>query len=188
MPHGNDRVFDIRRAGKLEGSFRKIVHNPKRMLGRYVTDGITALDFGCGPGFFTIPMAGMVGERGRVIAADLQQGMLDILKKKVAGKDIESRIILHKVREDSIGIKDKVDFVLAFYVVHEVPSVQNFFREMKSILKPGGKMLVVEPNFKVSEEGFEKTIMIAGKHGFIPLKRPGVMMSRAAVLGLPADT
>ncbi len=182
MPHDNDRVFDIRRAGKLEGNFRKIVHNPKRLLGSYIKQGMTVLDFGCGPGFFTIPMAEMAGDSGKVIAADLQQGMLDRLREKIAGKKIGKRIILHKVQEDSINIREKFDFALAFYVVHEVPSQERFFEEMKSLLKPGGKMLVVEPKFKVSKKGFDKTLSIAKKAGYSLKKRPSVLLSRAAVL------
>jgi len=42
-----------------------------------------ALDVGCGPGYFSLDMARMVGKTGHVIACDLQQGMLQKLKEKI---------------------------------------------------------------------------------------------------------
>lgn len=167
----------------MDNVVRKWVQNPNKILKNYLREGMTVLDVGCGPGFFTIEMAKLVGKAGRVIAADLQEGMLDKLADKIAGKEIEKRISLHQCDKDRIGVTEKVDFVLVFYMVHEVPDQKNFFREIHSILKPGGKMLVIEPKFHVSGENFRNTLNIAREAGFKPLKRERVFMSRAVVLG-----
>ena len=182
MANNKNQVFKAERAGKLEGKFRKLIQNPKRILGRYIKEGMTVLDFGCGSGFFTISAAEFVSSSGKVIAADLQDGMLNKVKEKIEGKEIEKRIILHKCNEDSIGIKEKVDFIIAFYVVHEVPDQKKFLKEVKSLLKPGGKLFIVEPKFKVSQKEFEKMINNAFKIGFSEFRNPKITLSRAIIL------
>ena len=57
---------------------------------------MTVLDVGCGPGFFTVAMAQMVGKAGRVIAGDLQEGTLQKLRDKVEGTELSRRIALHR--------------------------------------------------------------------------------------------
>ena len=61
----------------LNNPLRKLLQNPEKILKGLVQEGQTAVDLGCGPGFFTLPLARMVGESGRVIAVDLQSKMLD---------------------------------------------------------------------------------------------------------------
>jgi len=151
-------------------------------MGPYIKEGMTVLDFGCGPGYFTIDMAQMVGKAGTVIAADLQEGMLRKLADKIRGTEVEGRITLHKTGEDSIGVCAKVDFVLAFYVVHEVPDHGGFFKELQSTLRQGGLILMVEPPLAVSKKAFESAVRIAEDAGFRLLQRPRVLFSKAAIL------
>jgi len=140
------------------------------------------MDLGCGPGFFTIDMAHMVGKPGRVIASDLQEGMLQKVRDKIKGTDLEERIILHKCEENKIGVSGNVDFVLAFYMVHEVPDQEEFLNEIGAILKPNGQLLIVEPPFHVSKPAFEKMIDKARNAGFTLVERPKVLFSKTAVL------
>lgn len=143
---------------------------------------MTVLDLGCGPGFFTIDMAQMVGKTGRVIASDLQDGMLRRLRNKIRGTELEDRIILHKCEENKIGIAEQVDFILAFYMVHEVPDQDAFFREIESLLKNNGSILIVEPPFHVSRQAFHQTVKKALKAGLIAGESPKVFLSKAAIL------
>jgi ubiquinone/menaquinone biosynthesis C-methylase UbiE len=78
-----------------------LVQDPKKILKDYVKEGMTVLDVGCGPGFFSVEIADMVGASGKVIAVDLQQGMLDKIKNKIERTGIENIIELHKCEEDS---------------------------------------------------------------------------------------
>lgn len=178
----NKRVCPVERAGGLDNIFRKWLHNPNKLLKKYVKEGMTVLDVGCGPGLFTVEMAALVGKTGKVIAADLQQGMLEKLKNKIRGKEIESRIETLKCESDKIGVTGKVDFVLAFYMVHEVPDQTFFFKEIQSILKPHGKLFVVEPYFHVSKDDFEGMLNSAQNAGLKPYKKEKVLFSRAVVL------
>ncbi len=175
-------VFPEKRAKHIDNFARRLVHNPRLILRGYVKKGMTVIDIGCGPGVFSVPMARMVGNKGKVIAADIQKAMLDRLKAKIKGTKLEKIITLHKSEAHSLGITEKADFILAFYVVHEVPSQESLFRELSSILKPGGKILVVEPNFRVSEEGFKETLKTAKRSGLAISGKKRVLFSRAAVL------
>jgi len=184
MPENKNRVCPVSRASGLESRLRKLLHNPKRVLGKYLEQGMSALDFGCGPGLFSIEMAKIVGSRGKVFAVDLQQGMLDKVSAKVKGTELDSIIKLHKCSETSIGLKEKVDFALAFYVVHEVPNQTKFFAEIKALLKANARLLVVEPKFHVSKKEFEETVRKAKAVGFKEIKSPKIFFSRPVLLGL----
>lgn len=140
------------------------------------------MDLGCGPGFFTLEMAEMVGDDGHIIAVDLQEGMLDKLKKKIEGSDWDKRITLHQCEEDKINVTQKVDFILAFYVVHEVPDQAKLFEEMAGILSDGGRILFVEPPFHVSKKAFRATLEIAEEAGFVVDAGPKLLFSKTAVL------
>lgn len=176
------RVCPVEGAGGLDNRFRRWLHNPENILKPYLHEGMTVLDVGCGPGTFTIDMARMVGSTGRVIAADLQEGMLQKLRKKILNSELERRITLHQCGESKIGVTEKVDFVLVFYMLHEVPSQENFFREIASILKPQGRILLVEPPLHVSKAAFEKSVKTARDTGFIPVGKPKVLMSKTVLL------
>lgn len=124
----------------------------------------------------------MVGKSGRVIASDLQAGMLQKLKDKMQGTDLEERITLHTSEHNRIGLAEQVDFVLAFYMVHEVLDQREFFKEIGSILKSSGHVLIVEPPLHVSKTAFAETIRIACSAGFTPTDRPKVFLSKAVIL------
>lgn len=182
MSQRNNRVCPVERAGSLDSRIRRWIQDPRKILGPYIEEGMTVLDMGCGPGFFSIDLARMVGESGQVIASDLQEGMLRKLRKKIQGTVLEKRIILHKCEKDGIGVSKDVDFVLAFYMVHEVPDQKTLFNEIISMLKPNGQVFIVEPPFHVSKAAFEETVRIAQNVGFTPVERPKVLFSKAVIL------
>ncbi len=158
MNNRNNRVCPVELAGGLDNRIRRWLQNPRRILGPYIEEGMTVLDIGCGPGLFSIDMVQMVGDSGRVIAADLQEGMLQKLRDKIQGTDIEERITLHECEQNKIGVSEEIDFVLLFYIVHEVPNKEALFVEIGTILKPNGQVLIVEPPLHVSKSEFEETV------------------------------
>jgi ubiquinone/menaquinone biosynthesis C-methylase UbiE len=177
------RVCPVEMAGSLDLKIRRWFQNPRRILRPHIVEGMTALDLGCGPGFFSIDMAQMVGKSGRVIAADLQEGMLRKLGDKIRGTELEERITLHKCEVDKIGLSEEVDFILAFYMVHEVPDQEAFFNEIRSIIKRQGRVFIVEPSFHVSKAVFERTMGRARDAGFsLVEKRPKALLSRTVIL------
>ena len=182
MSDGNKRICPVERAGSLDNRIRRWLQDPQKILGPYVEEGMTILDIGCGPGFFSIDMAQMVGKSGRVIASDLQEGMLQKLRDKIQGTQLEERITLHKCEENKIGVSEEVDFIVAFYMIHEIPNQEEFFNEIGSVLKPNGQVFIVEPPFHVSKTAFEETIRKTRDAGFTAVERPKVFLSKAVIL------
>ena len=169
-------------ARTLDNPIRRLIHNPKEILSGYIEPGQTVLDLGCGSGTFTIAMARMVGETGKVIAVDVQDEMLQMVKQKAVKEGLDSRVITHKSEPDRIGISDRVNFALAFYMVHEVPDVKTFLKEIASLLKPNGKLLIVEPLIHVSASSFKNTVDAARSAGLKSISEPGIRFSRSVLL------
>ncbi len=182
MSNRNNRVCPVERAGSLDSRIRRWLQNPQKILRPYIEEGMTVLDVGCGPGFFSIDMAQMVGKSGRVIASDLQEGMLQKVRDKIKGTELEKRITLHKCEENKIGVSEHVDFVLLFYMVHEIPHKEEFFNEIGTILRPNGQVLIVEPPFHVSKSALEETVRKARNAGFADVEGPNVLFSKTVIL------
>ena len=182
MSQAKTHVCPVEHAGGLDNRIRKWLQDPRKIVGPYVREGMTVLDVGCGPGFFTVEMARLAGESGRVIAADLQEGMLQKVREKIKGGALESRITLHKCEQDKIGLAGPVDFVLLFFMVHEVPDIERFFREIAELLKPEGRVLLVEPPIHVSKKAFSETLDKARQAGLAEVERPKVFLSKAVLL------
>ena len=178
----NEKVCPVEKADHLDKWWRKILQNPKRILKPHIKEGMKVLDFGCGPGFFTITAADLVGHSGKVIATDIQQGMLDILEAKISKVDIKNRIDLHKCNADSIGLNEKFDFIYAIYVIHETPSPEKTLQEMYDMLESGGRLLSIDPKMHFSKEGFEDMLTLVKNIGYKVIKSKTTLMDYYALL------
>lgn len=182
MENNRSRICQVEHAASLDIKIRRWVQNPQKILAPYINEGMTILELGCGPGFFTVDMAQMVGTSGRVIAADLQQGMLEKIRLKIKNSELKGRITLHRCREHTIGISDSIDFVFLFYMVHEVSDKKKLFGEIESLLNKNGSILIVEPPFHVSQKSFEEMIRIADGEGLRVVERPKLFLNKTALL------
>ncbi|MDP3914011.1 MAG: class I SAM-dependent methyltransferase [Bacteroidota bacterium] len=178
----NTRVCPVEIAGGLDNWIRRFIQNPEKIVKQYIKPGMVVLDLGCGPGFFTIEIAKILNGQGKVIAADLQEGMLEIIRQKIRKTELEQRIELHKCQDQSVGVTEKVDFILAFYMVHEVQNQDKLFQELKSILKPKGKIFIVEPKFHVPRKSFNNMLERVKNLDFEITERPKSFLNRAVVL------
>ena len=119
-------------------------------------------------GFFTIPMAHKVGKTGRVIATDIQPKMLESLRRRAKEAGVEKRIETRLVQVESLELGDliaAVDFVLVFAVVHEMLSVDLFFRQVSTALKTGGLLLLAEPQGHVDASEWKRELESANAAG-----------------------
>jgi len=183
MDKDRNRVCPVELANSLDSRIRRWLQNPRRILEPYMREGMTVLDVGCGPGFFSIEMAKMVGANGKVVSADLQEGMLQKLSHKIKGTSLEDRIQLVKCEKDKINVSQRDDFILAFYMVHEVPDKNSLFKQLKDVLNEKGQFLIVEPKlFHVSREEFGVTMGIAEGNGFKVEQGPKLPLSWSAIL------
>jgi SAM-dependent methyltransferase len=136
-------------------------------------------------GFFTMELARLVGRPGRVVAIEMQPKMLVELRRRAGKAGLLDRIDTRQGPGDGMGLdalKGQVDFVLAFAVVHELPSAERFFAEVSTVLKQGRRLLLAEPHFGVSEQEFAVTVQMAEQNGFRVDSRPAIRWTRSAVL------
>ena len=174
----------------LASPLRRILQDPDEIVRPYIKEGMSVLDIGCGMGFFSLPLAKLVGEAGKVVCVDLQEKMVHGLMRraKTAGLSdrIDARICLH----DSLGLSDltgNIAFALAFALVHEVPDKKHLFSEICTAMKQTGELLVAEPRGHVSKLDFEKTVSIAQSAGFGVLRDLEIRRSRAVLLRKQQD-
>ena len=139
------------------------------------------MDVGCGMGYFSMGMARLVGTSGKIIAVDLQQKMIDVMLKRARRAGVADRIIPHFCEVDKLGVEGPADFILAFWMVHEVSDKNYFFEQLQSILAPEGKILIAEPKMHVTAEELDKTIEIAQNNGLRCCGRPEIRFSRTAL-------
>lgn len=164
---------------------RKLVQHPRKILTPYIKENMKVVDVGCAMGFFSLPLARLVGPAGKVFCVDVQEEMIRSLQKRAGKTDLFDRIETRICKNDTLGLSDlegEIDFVLASAVVHEVPDVSGFFRELYDIVKPSGKVLVMEPKGHVSQEDFEVTVSIAKQSGFEIISSPEIKNSRSVLL------
>ena len=94
-------------------------------------------------------------------------------------ESLQSHIKPHRCTSEKIGIHKRIDFALAFYMVHELPDMSAFFNELTTILKNDAYFLLVEPKIHVTFSKFEKTIDHANEAGLMDYSAPKIRMSRA---------
>jgi ubiquinone/menaquinone biosynthesis C-methylase UbiE len=165
----------------FDNFLRPLVHNSRRLFGPYVRPNMTAVDVGCGRGFASLGLARLVGDGGKVIAADLQPEMLEMVRDRAEKNGLSDRIRTHRCAADRIGVAGPVDFALAFWMLHEVPDAAAFLSEISAMLAPGGHFFVAEPLFHVTRRGFLQMIDRAGAAGLAVFDHPRVTFSRAVV-------
>lgn len=180
---GNHEVFPVSRASYLDGWRRRFKYQPGRLVGRFVCPGDTVLDIGCGTGLFTLPLARRVGEAGQVIAVDLQEGMLEILREKAMQQGLIARIRFHKAEPHSLALttSGRIDVAFGCCVIHEVPDTARLMQEVFSLLAPGGRFVIAEPKHEVPPDEFATTLAMAAAAGFIRIGTPFILRSRTAL-------
>lgn len=164
---------------------RWLGQDPFEILSPYVREGMTVLEPGPGMGFFTLPLAKIVGTSGRVIAVDVQPKMIAGLKKRAIKAGLADRIECRVCSSNTMGLKDldgTVDFTLAFAMVHELPSMDPFFNEVARASKPQAHVLLAEPRGHVDELKFNEELRVAGLANLRREAKPAIPRSHAALL------
>lgn len=169
----------------FDNPLRRPVHNPRRIFEGLIGEGDTALDIGCGEGYFTIEMARLAGEAGRVIAIDLQEHMLKVLRRRAARAGLTDRIIPVLADPKKLTAEYPADFAQMFWMLHEVPDRDRILADLYAAMKPGGRFLLVEPKWHVSRESFDESVRMAEEAGFIQVEDRAVAFSMAVLFAKP---
>ncbi len=166
----------------FDNPLRKLFLKPEVLFGPYVEPGMTVLDIGCGMGYNSLGLARLVRPKGRVLAVDLQQRMLDTLMRRARRAGLAGYIEPHRCEAEHIGISTPVDFACAFWVAHETPDQASLLRQVKDVLRPERHLFIAEPKGEVGETGFQRLLDTAAETGLQTIDRPATAFSRAAVL------
>lgn len=136
------RRFDPRHRRALLGVERQARWNPPDFLARLrLRPGQTVLDLGCGPGFWTLPLAEIVGPRGTVWALDVSQEMLDALAERRPPPQVR----LLRGELPAIDLLDaSVDRVWAAFIFHEVEQPEQLAAEIRRVTRPTGRVAVLD--------------------------------------------
>ncbi|HEX8033685.1 MAG TPA: methyltransferase domain-containing protein [Ktedonobacterales bacterium] len=150
MPH----KFDTRQRQRLLSEERYEALHPESLLRDLgLKQGDTVADIGSGPGFFTIPAAQIVGERGLVLAADVQGEMLSAVKGRVTEHGLTNVRVVKTSETDVPLPPESCDFVLLAFVLDEIEQRSRFLHRVARLLKPDGRIVVLEWNKEEQTEG-----------------------------------
>ncbi len=180
MVKQHNQVYHHSRAEGLLNPLRGLVHHPKSLLTKYLRPDDQVLDLGCGPGFFSLRIAQMLNPEGHVTAVDIQPEMLKKLEEQIHARGLGDKITMHlQASPETIGLEGEFDFIMAFYMLHEVVERINYLSQVRALLPPSGLFLLVEPWFVVTPEEFMHEINQAEQQGLSPVNRQNIFMSHA---------
>ncbi len=99
----------------MDNFIRRLIFPPEKFVSQFVSEGKVVADLGCGPGYFTLPIAKIVGHNGKVYAVDFDARQIKRLTEKAANKGYAETIEAHSSSAAEIGfIPDEgVDFAFA---------------------------------------------------------------------------
>ncbi|OFX87152.1 MAG: hypothetical protein A2W99_07395 [Bacteroidetes bacterium GWF2_33_16] len=181
-------LHSVEKASALDSKVRLLLQNPRRILRKIIHPGMTVLDLGCGTGYFTLEIAELLEKKGKVIAADVQKGMLDVLILKLGNSELQKQIQIHNNPENTLNLTEKVDFIFAFYAFHEMKFIDNITNDLQKILKTETNILISEQKFHVSKYAFNAIIQKLENIGFEVYKRPKIFLSRTAIMKIKTQT
>jgi len=132
----------------LEFRMRDFFRPPERILIEAgIRNGMTVLDFGCGPGGFSLAAAKLVGPEGRVYAADILPLAVKSVQRAANRQGFGNiRTVLGSSLADFPG--ESIDITLLYDVLHDLHEPGPILGELHRILKPGGILSVSDHHLK----------------------------------------
>ena len=110
----------------------------------HLKPGQVVCDLGCGNGYHSLPLARAVGERGRVLAVDLQPEMLELLRERAEEEQLTNIEYVEATADDPRLRARSCDLILMVDVYHELSYPRKVLRRLRAALKPGGRLVLVE--------------------------------------------
>jgi len=138
-------VMGVGGAGWLERPEREAEEAPSKALAALeLKPGMVVADIGAGSGYYTSRMAKLVGPAGRVFATDIQPGMLEILNRRIQSEGLANVTTVLGAMDDPKLAPASIDLAIMVDVYHELQAPQVFLQKLRSVFKPGGRLVLVE--------------------------------------------
>jgi predicted methyltransferase len=138
-------TMGVEGADWLDRSERDLEEDPDRAIDILkIEKGATVADVGAGSGYMTVKLSKKVGPQGKVYANDIQQGMLDLLNKRLAKSKITNVTTVLGTQDDPRLPADTLDLVIMVDVYHELSQPQIMLGRIRTSLKPGGRLVLLE--------------------------------------------
>ena len=173
----------------LASPIRRLFDDAALLLEPLVRPGMTVLEPGPGMGYYSLKLARLVGPTGRVVCVDLQPKMVAGLEKRALRAGLAARVEALAGTLDDPRLEPRTatfDLAVAIHMVHEVPDQEGFLRRIATLLRPGGRLLLVEPKGHVTQEGFDATVARAQAGGLRRVPPPAGRLGLTALLERPA--
>jgi ubiquinone/menaquinone biosynthesis C-methylase UbiE len=159
----------------LASPLRRCLENPDELVLPLLARGNQVLELGPGMGFFTLPMARHVGSDGHLHCVDIQPQMLTGLERRLRRHGLASQVSLRGCTERGLALDDleaRIDLAVLIHVLHETHAPEQILQEISGTLRPGGRVLLIEPPFHVKPEQFRDELTSAKRLGLIPIPHP----------------
>lgn len=132
-------------AGWLERPEREEEEQPTKLLQALdLKPGLVVADIGAGSGYHTFRIADRVGPTGKVYAVDIQQEMLDLMRRRAKARGVVNVELIKGTETDPKLPENAIDLILMVDVYHEFSHPFEMVEAMTKALKPGGRMVFVE--------------------------------------------
>lgn len=167
---------------------RRLLEPPGKLVGPFVRPGMTVVEPGCGFGFVSLELARLVGEEGKVISVDLEPRAVERLEERARKAGLARRMEVRSCEPRDLGLEDyegRVDLIAVIHTLHELEDLPGFLAQAAALLKPSGRLLVVEPKGHVKPASFQAEMECCKLAGFDVLETPEMGKGRMAVLLAP---
>jgi ubiquinone/menaquinone biosynthesis C-methylase UbiE len=137
-------LFPPEQLGMLEGPDRAAWQRPEEVMDALlIAEGSTVVDLGAGGGWFTIRLANRVGPNGRVYAEDVQEPMIEAIRRRVERAQLKNVVTILGTDSDP-RLPAPVDAVLIVDSFHEMRQPVGMLRHVANALKPNGRVGIIE--------------------------------------------
>ena len=146
-----------------------IIRNPYKILEKAgLKPGQTVLEVGCGPGFFTLPAAKIVGKKGKVYAVDTHPMAIERVQNKIDKAGIKNVSLIHGNASDTGLSEESIDLAFMFGLPYIQGGLDSLLTELNRICNPGAKLV-----FQKSRGSEKEIILDFEKKGFEYLEKRG---------------
>lgn len=172
----------------LASPLRRLHEPPGMLVEPFAKPGMTVVEPGCGFGFVSLELARLVGEKGKVVSVDLEPRAVKRLKNRARKAGLAARMEIRSCEPRDLGLADYeglVDLIAIIHTLHELEDLPGFLAQAEALLKPSGRLLVVEPKGHVKPASFRAELEYCKLTGFDVLEMPEMGKGRMAALLAP---